>query len=646
MSSQGEANKTCVSDRPIQASSDALGNNKYALGLLRFIVSADTPVTIGIQGGWGSGKTSLINILKHHLDSDGETLSVFVNAWEHSLFHNEQDKSSVAISLLSGVVESICEAIESKSALPSHDGTPRITPETKAIALKEDSSLKKIGKVAVGLVALSARIGAKFVADVEVPAGGNDPSGTSRPSGAKLIRALRDDLSHAVTTVTKNSPYKRFVCFIDDLDRVHPRVAIEILDVLKNVFDVSECVFVLAIDYDVVVKGLKDKFGEMTSDNEREFRQYFDKIIQVPFAMPVGAYAVKMESFLRAQFESLNLVNINISRLAEVALLATGGIPRGVKRIVNTLSLLMRIRDSTDAPDSHNNLPAAQLEILFTVVALQISFPEIYRRLAERPRFTQWTFDALSSRWQLKSEDFVDENGIIETEALAESYGEAFNEEWEQVIYFLCQGSEWLRQKAVYVSGIMNHLRDMQMGCDSELGMQYLQDALDAVNVTDVETKAPVPENGVGPRSDRITTFCHQVHEQLSTLLRGNGITIEKLDKKAMWAKQYGGGRVRRYGGYELGAEKIAYWQLQWSDALELRLGLQPPRGRTAQFREYVSKGIDSISPQFAELDTDLIGVVLSQPSSIEEMTPEVAAAVAGSISDSIRRLKTVLDAF
>lgn len=43
--------------------------------------------------------------------------------------------------------------------------------------------------------------------------------------------------------------------------------------------------FVLAIDYDVVIKGLKPKFGELTDANEREFRSFFDKIIQLPFSM-------------------------------------------------------------------------------------------------------------------------------------------------------------------------------------------------------------------------------------------------------------------------------------------------------------------------------------------------------------------------
>ena len=55
---------------------------------------------------------------------------------------------------------------------------------------------------------------------------------------------------------------------------------IEILELLKNIFDLEKCVFILAIDYDVVIKGLKPKFGELTDANEREFRSFFDICLQ------------------------------------------------------------------------------------------------------------------------------------------------------------------------------------------------------------------------------------------------------------------------------------------------------------------------------------------------------------------------------
>ena len=65
-----------------------------------------------------------------------------------------------------------------------------------------------------------------------------------------MISSLIDDLIN----YTKN-PIKKVVFFVDDLDRIPPGDAVEVLESLKNIFDIPHCVFVLAIDYDVVVKG-------------------------------------------------------------------------------------------------------------------------------------------------------------------------------------------------------------------------------------------------------------------------------------------------------------------------------------------------------------------------------------------------------
>ena len=61
---------------------------------------------------------------------------------------------------------------------------------------------------------------------------------------------------------------------------------------LKIYLILKDCVFVLAIDYQVVVKGLVGKFGKPTPENEWEFRAFFDKIIQLPFSMPMGNYDI------------------------------------------------------------------------------------------------------------------------------------------------------------------------------------------------------------------------------------------------------------------------------------------------------------------------------------------------------------------
>ena len=642
-------NISCISDQPIGISSDALGNNRYALGLLGFIRQADTPVTVGIQGGWGSGKTSLINILQHQLKKQGDTLCVFVNAWEHSLFQNEGDKSWVAISLLSGVVESICAAIEEKTKLPALDNSPRISEEVKEIALREDSTLKRIGKFAVGLAAVSARIGAKIIADVEVPDGGKERSEDSRPTGARFIRELRSDLTHAVNTVTARTPYKKFVCFVDDLDRVHPKTAVEILDVLKNVFDVPDCVFILAIDFDVVVKGLEDKFGKKTPDNEREFRQYFDKIIQVPFSMPVGAYIGKMEKLLADHFIALDLHVGNLTRMTEVAWLATDGIPRGVKRIINTLSLLLRIREQSEENIEKRAFTSEYLEIMFIVVALQINFPEIYRKLAEKPNFSEWAVADLNRHWNLIfddiGEEFFDEDGQFNSDELACEYGDSFNDEWEQVIYLLCQRNSWLKQKAVSVSAILNNLKEAKESCEGDIGAEYLRDALEAVNVTDVESNDAVRGEDTGPKNDKMTQFCQEVHRKLISQLVSSDVALPTVAPTKLWAKQPGGGRTRRYDINNVRSIWFGGLTLEWRDGLSTTVYIKPPRGSSTDFRNHVENRRPNA---FTQGNTkDYWTAIIDGYESVDKITPEIAGEVAQSISSLILEMKkSAVDTF
>ena len=108
-------------------------------------------------------------------------------------------------------------------------------------------------------------------------------------SADSTIRELKNQLSDVIS---KDKSYAKLIVYIDDLDRINPPDAVAILELLKNVFDLPQCIFVLAIDYDVVVKGLRSKYNEQSSDNEYEYRAFFDKIIQLPFQMPTGQYSI------------------------------------------------------------------------------------------------------------------------------------------------------------------------------------------------------------------------------------------------------------------------------------------------------------------------------------------------------------------
>ena len=64
-----------LTDSP--ATKDQFNIETYIEGLSDFIVQCDTPMTISIQGSWGSGKTSIMNMVQNRIQD--RVIPVFFN---------------------------------------------------------------------------------------------------------------------------------------------------------------------------------------------------------------------------------------------------------------------------------------------------------------------------------------------------------------------------------------------------------------------------------------------------------------------------------------------------------------------------------------------------------------------------------------
>jgi len=59
-----------ITDKPISFKFEYLLNvEKYSTALSTFITKSDTPITVGLQGEWGTGKTSLMSLLLEDFNS-------------------------------------------------------------------------------------------------------------------------------------------------------------------------------------------------------------------------------------------------------------------------------------------------------------------------------------------------------------------------------------------------------------------------------------------------------------------------------------------------------------------------------------------------------------------------------------------------
>ena len=293
---------------------------------------------------------------------------------------------------------------------------------------------------------------------------------------AGLIQELIDD--------SKN-PVEKVVFFVDDLDRIPPSDAVEVLESLKNIFDIPNCVFLLAIDYEVVVKGLESKFGPKTESNEREFRSFFDKIIQVPFSMPVGTYDI--ENFLVEKLKKLEVEidETNRELFTKAVRFTIGSNPRSLKRYLNSFSLindLKAIEFDTDQEAQGDDF------MLFALLGIQISYPNIFRLLTQSSDFTKW------------DRGFANKFGVewTQIEEQLEKFGEhdLIDEEWERVVWGACQKDPYIKAKAFSILELLNLLRDRY----KETLMEQIDAAMAFASITsvddDVESKQAVQKIG------------------------------------------------------------------------------------------------------------------------------------------------------
>lgn len=177
------------------------------------------------------------------------------------------------------------------------------------------------------------------------------------------IKKFKDDYENLINKITDNNG--RVIIFIDDLDRLNPNIAVELLETIKLFMDVRKCVFVFAIDYDVVVRGIRAKYGN--DMDEIKCRSFFDKIIQLPFKMPTDKYKIEkmMENKnLSQRFEGYTDI---LGKLVEKTM---GSNPRTFKRIINAYELFEIIEQNDDIP--------YDASLLFINVILQMYSDDSY----------------------------------------------------------------------------------------------------------------------------------------------------------------------------------------------------------------------------------------------------------------------------
>jgi len=383
-----------ITDQPIVLSTknedsadgyDLLNINAYAEGLCEFISGCHTPMSIALQGGWGTGKSSVLGLIEYNLTKNKNVKVISINTWQYS--HMDQgDKNLAAIFFMSLLEEMNLELPEKTKRVVK--GLVRVVGKVALTALGADSSeydnIVKSGNA---------------INEIE----------SLRGEFEKLVDEFVEKMAQK-NGENKSNPRNRIVVLVDDLDRLNPDVAVELLEIIKLFLDVKRCVFVLAIDYDVVVRGVRSKYDSDISLDK--CRSFFDKIIQLPFHMPVGTY--KLNDMVKEYLgEYIN--NETIDEASKFASYAIGANPRALKRIVNAFVLLDIIKIKLDNEDEDDFIwENDEYAVLFCVLCIQNHNSTLYNYLSDIDRWKKRVEDKNNTMSLINMKKDTDGTDIFE----------------------------------------------------------------------------------------------------------------------------------------------------------------------------------------------------------------------------------------
>ena len=244
---------------------DVLDRKEHISVLTSVIKAVDGPLVLGIDGPWGSGKTTFLRMWAQHL-RDEKFPVVSFNAWE-------TDFSGDPFLALSDEISQELQRYRGGSFDAKIDSVLNLTKE---VALKAAPAAIRI--LTAGVLDLSP----VFEKELGQIAASYAQERMSAYQGAQqTLRDFKNTLQDAALSLSESKGGLPLVVIIDELDRCRPSYAVDLLEIAKHLFSVNQVVFVLAINRDQLVHSIRSLYGN-EFDGAGYLRRFFDIELSLP----------------------------------------------------------------------------------------------------------------------------------------------------------------------------------------------------------------------------------------------------------------------------------------------------------------------------------------------------------------------------
>lgn len=291
-----------------ETSVDLLGHTIHA-SILKEVVTNEKnlPITIGLYGDWGSGKSSILKILENELYQEEDVIVVYFDGWafesfddakmaliqgivdalekEEKFFNKVGDKLSNSYKQLKSAFTNLRKSIDwmrilqiaTKSVVPiataaATGGASMIIPTLLDVFRNSSDNLQEI---------LKGEQAEEFLK--------NCLKNNDENKKYEVVREFRKDFEKLI----EYSKQGKIVVLIDDLDRCLPRHIIDNLEAIKLFLNVPKTAFVIAADQFIVSNAIKSEYeglirvsAEQNKTKQNLGDSYMEKFIQLPYTIP------------------------------------------------------------------------------------------------------------------------------------------------------------------------------------------------------------------------------------------------------------------------------------------------------------------------------------------------------------------------
>ncbi|HEY3412778.1 MAG TPA: P-loop NTPase fold protein [Armatimonadota bacterium] len=331
-----------------ETDNDLLGFQVHA-DLLRSLVTDASmlPVTIGLFGDWGSGKSSIMRMLQRDLDPENQpegeqrarlekVAVLYFNGWTFEGY--DDAKAALLSTILIGLGD------HKRLGPKVRDRAVRLLKSVNWMRLirlgVKDVGLPLLAAYASGgtsIVPHAAKVLTGLLGKGEDDAGKPAADGAAEASdegrwegllrqapddpGPTSVRAFRDEFQ----ALLKDCDIDSLVVLIDDLDRCSPERILDNLEAIKLFVNVERTAFVIGADPRIVRHAISIRYpqqdfpgadGQRTA--ERIVQDYLEKLIQVPYNLPRLSPA-EVESYMTLLFCARDLDSESCGRVYEAA---------------------------------------------------------------------------------------------------------------------------------------------------------------------------------------------------------------------------------------------------------------------------------------------------------------------------------------